>query len=156
MGCVSLKSGQPSSATQYGKWDQLLRGTSHTGAHTAIVVDLWHCISECFRPAGIISAGRPPLFLLLPGPSGPLSLKAAVSSILLSKPSIQSFYPSCKSLPWSTFMYHIIMWRQLSSHKFMRRINLSSLQSFHFHFYCLMNPLIHSPHLSTLNIHGGD
>lgn len=69
-----------------------------------------------FSSAAIISAGGPPLFLLLPSPTGLLSLKAAVSSILLSA----SLYPVLlsklqHSLSCSTFIYNVIIRRQLSS-----------------------------------------
>lgn len=107
-----------------------------------------------FSSAAIISAGGPLLFLLRPSPTGLLSLKAAVSSILLSTSLYLVLLSKLQLAPSSpTCIYNVIIQRHFLSLNFRHGINPLTEISTSELVFPIMNPLIHSTHLSTWNIH---
>ncbi len=135
--------GRPSSVMQRGKSDLRLLSASPWGAHcrherlplsvSSQRRQAFLTPHPCwFSPAAIISAGGPPLFLLLSFPTGLLSPKAAVSSICL----LTSLYPvllAVTALLLFYFHLHGIIWGQLSSLSSLCMELISLTESFHFH-----------------------
>lgn len=120
----SLKSGLSSSLMQCGKWDFQLLVASPWRARAAVVKSifpfqcdlwnrrrLWNCISVCFLQQ-LSSQHEVTLFLLLPGHTSLLSIKADIPSIPLLTSLCSALLSELQRAPCcSTVIYNMIIWR---------------------------------------------